>query len=299
MELKKPVHEVNFVKGIEPPIVCMLREATQTKLPPEQRTPHYHNYIEFLIGMDTCNVTAWVAGDEISFQTGDLLIINANVPHDFEIHLPISRYICIKVFPEVIYFSKNPMYDLKYVLPFLQHNLMSYQFFSQKELDGSGIFEAMKEMLQEWNEQKYGYEIALKSLFMQIFLWIIRYNRKKETSVPLSDSDVSSETFFLIQKSLEYINMNYAEVTEAEAAAKVNLSYSYYSRLFRRVVGKNFNDYLSTVRINEAERLLLAGELSVTEIAHATGFATSSHFIEKFRKIKKVTPKQYRMNWRG
>ena len=81
-------------------------------------------------------------------------------------------------------------------------------------------------------------------------------------------------------------------VTEADAASFVNLSYSYYSKLFRRVVGKNFNDYLTTVRINEAERLLLSTEQTITEIALATGFATSSHFIEKFRKIKNITPKQ-------
>ena len=189
------------------------------------------------------------------------------------------------------------MYDIKYVVPFLQHNLIPYQFFSQEELIGSGIGEIMQNMLDCWTEEQYGYEIAIKSMFLQIFLWIIRHNHETNRILMAPSSELSYENVRLIQKSVEYINENYTDITEADAAANANMSYSYYSKLFRRVVGKNFNDYLTTVRINAAERLLLSSELSVTEIAHTTGFATSSHFIEKFKKLKKTTPKQYRLNW--
>lgn len=284
--------------GVESPIQCLLCQPPTKKAENPTRRPHYHQYIEFLIGKSNCRINVWIAGEELTLTEGDLLVINADVPHSFDHANQKGAYICVKVLPKMIYFSENPMYDSKYVIPFLQNNLLPYQFFEKSVLANSGVLETMQNMLDCWLKQDYGYEIAIKSMFLQVFLWIIRYNRQNNRTPMTPSFEISYENIGLIQKSVEFINKNYADITEADAAANVNMSYSYYSKLFRRVVGKNFNDYLTTVRINEAERLLLSSDLSVTEIAYATGFATSSHFIEKFRKLKKITPKQYRLNWK-
>ncbi len=280
--------------GVEMPIECLSRSVLGPKKRPPNHKPHYHNYIEFLFGLESCGVDARIAGQRVRFSAGDLLVINASVAHDFDHMLPKNRYICIKVLPEVIYFSENPMYDVKYVVPFLQHNLNPYCLFSAKELEGSSLPAIFHEMLRSWRNREYGYEIALKSLFLQVFLWIIRKNHTSGRSPAEPRADISYENTILIQRSLTYINKNFADLTEADAAAYVNMSYSYYSRLFRRVVGTTFQEYLTTVRINEAERLLLSTDLSITEIGLATGFSTGSHFIDKFKKHRGKTPKQYR-----
>lgn len=282
--------------GMDIPIECIRLCPENSKSSSKSILPHYHDYIEFLFGLTNCDAVAWVAGEEVPFGEGDLVIVNSYVAHDCVCRQP-SNYICIKILPEVIHFSENSMYDVKYVLPFLQHDLLPYQFFDRSELKGSQICDTVKAMMEHWTQQEYGYEIALKSLFLQIFLWIIRYNHAHNRTPMEPAADISYENIRLIQKSMDYIHENFADIGETEAAAYVNMSYSYYSRLFRRVVGKNFNDYLTTVRINAAERMLLTSSRSITEIAHATGFATSSHFIDKFRKCKNTTPKQYRMRW--
>ncbi len=299
LKVQQPFQENMHIRnGVESPIQCLLCKTPTKKTQSSIRRPHYHQYIEFLIGKENCRIDTWIAGEKLSLSEGDLLVINAEVPHSFDHSRQTGSYICIKVLPKMIYFSENPMYDSKYVIPFLQNNLLPYQFFKRTELEGSGISTIMQSMLDCWTAQEYGYEIAIKSLFLQVFLWIIRYNHKNGRTPMDPSSEVSYENIRIIQKSVEFINKSFAEITEADAAAKVNMSYSYYSRLFRRVMGKNFNDYLTTVRINEAERLLLTSDRSVTEIALATGFSTSSHFIEKFRKLKKITPKQYRLTWK-
>ncbi len=280
--------------GVEIPIECLIRVPIRPHGAPLRLNPHYHDYIEFLFGLEGCDVEAWIAGERVHFGTGDLLIINANVAHDFDHKLPKNHYICIKVLPEVIYFSENPMYDVKYVVPFLQHNLNPYRFFDSQKLCGSDVPKILSEMIRCWRGQDYGYEIALKSLLLQVFLWVIRYDHRCGHNPMEPSAEISYENVMLIQRSMEYINQNYADVTETDAAAFVNISYSYYSRLFRRVVGKSFNDYLTTVRINEAERMLLSSDLSVTEIGLAAGFSSGSHFIDKFKKHRGKTPKQYR-----
>ena len=83
----------------------------------------------------------------------------------------------------------------------------------------------------------------------------------------------------------------------AQAAATVNMSYSHYSRQFKRIMGRSFREYINAVRISAAENLLLTTDMSVTDIALASGFATSSHFIESFKKHKKITPAKYRQLW--
>lgn len=283
--------------GLDLPIECLLLSPKDTKSSSKRHPPHYHDYIEFLFGLEDCDVSAWVAGEWVDFKTGDLLIINANVSHNFIHRLPKNRYICVKILPEVIYFSENPMYDVKFVVPFLQSNLIPYQKFDRTVLENSGIPEALIAMMDAWTKQEYGYEIELKSRFLQTFLWVIRHNQAHHRSTMETEEKIPYETVRLVQKSLHYINENFANLTEADVAAHVNLSYSYFSKLFRRVVGKSFHEYLTTVRINEAERLLLSTDLPITEIALASGFATSSHFIETFRRVRQTTPKQYRLNW--
>ena len=275
----------NQRNGLDLPIECLFQCPSQTKSGKSRHPPHYHDYIEFLFGLEDCCVDAWVAGEEVNFSSGELLIINAGVAHDFTYRLPKNRYLCVKILPEVIYFSENPMYDVKFVAPFLQSNLNPYQKFDRSALSDSPLPIALQSMMTTWTRQEYGYEIELKSLFLQVFLWVIRYNYA-HGRIPMEiGSDISYENIRLVQQSLDFINENFIDITEADAAAHVNLSYSYYSKLFHRVVGKNFHSYLTSVRINEAERLLLSTDLSVTEIAQSSGFATSSHFIETFRKI--------------
>ena len=73
-----------------------------------------------------------------------------------------------------------------------------------------------------------------------------------------------------------------------------NMSYRYFSRIFKRVMNKSFNDYLNFVRITEAEKLLTATDMNITEIAYATGFSSSSYFIKIFSKYKNVSPSRFR-----
>lgn len=283
--------------GTELPIECLNLHFKQTRNV-LHHIPHYHDYIEFLFALEPCETTVWVAGERVCMRTGDMVVINSNVTHDFFHMLPFNRYICIKVVPEVIYFSENSAYDIRYVIPFLQDRLTLYRQFRREDLENTEIPQAFADMVKESEGRKFGYEIALKSLILKIFLWMIRYDTPEDGVGEREQEAVPQENFRLIRQSVEYINRNFADVTEGEAAAVANMSYSHYSRMFRTVMGKNFHDYLNSLRIREAERLLLSTDLPVVEIALACGFATSSYFIERFRRAKGYTPGQYRLNWR-
>ncbi len=258
------------------------------------RPPHYHDYIEFLYAAGDCDISVWIAGKTVDFRSGDFIIINSNTPHTFFSRLEQNEYICIKALPEVVSISEKSYFDAKYVAPFLENNLVRYQLFGGAEIADTDIPKLFSEALKEWKTKEYGYEVSLRSLVFRIFLWTIRRNYQKGENVLLVDGESSIENVALIHRAAELINESFATVTEAEAAASVNMSYSHFSRLFKRVMGKSFKDYLTATRINAAERMLAAPGMSITEIALACGFATGSHFIDRFKREKGITPRQYR-----
>ena len=177
-------------------------------------------------------------------------------------------------------------------MPFFKNSIEGYQQFKIEEITDGSICECFRSCLREWRSREYGYEVALKSHVMSIFLWTVRHCRQRFPTAQAEDINHR-----LIQRSLDYINSNYAEVTEADAAAVAGMSNSHYSREFGRCVGRSFRDYLLLTRINAAEKLLLLTDMSVTEIALASGFATSSHFIERFKRLRGMTPSKYRQTW--
>lgn len=72
------------------------------------------------------------------------------------------------------------------------------------------------------------------------------------------------------------------------------MSHSHFAACFKRMMHVPFSSYLQFVRVRKAERLLLDPALSITQIALETGFNDSSYFIKHFRRIRGMTPLQYR-----
>ena len=98
-----------------------------------------------------------------------------------------------------------------------------------------------------------------------------------------------------IRKALRYMAENYNEHLElAQVAEFVGLSPSYFSNLFRRVVGVTFREQLCRIRVEESKLLLLTQKYSLADIAIAMGFPDQSYYCKVFKRIVGVTPGKYR-----
>ena len=86
-------------------------------------------------------------------------------------------------------------------------------------------------------------------------------------------------------------------ITRDDLARRVSLSPEYFSRLFRRVTGSSFHDYLTDLRLSHARRLLLEGELTITEIARRVGFEDPYYFSRVFRERVGCSPSEYRRGY--
>ncbi|MFY1691683.1 AraC family transcriptional regulator [Plantactinospora sp. WMMB782] len=88
-----------------------------------------------------------------------------------------------------------------------------------------------------------------------------------------------------IRRAVRYVERRFREpLTLAEVAAYVHLSPNYFSERFGQVVGVSFQSYLQTRRLRFARSLLASTGLGVTEICHAAGFNSPSHFGRAYRR---------------
>ncbi|BDB27298.1 helix-turn-helix domain-containing protein [Cupriavidus sp. P-10] len=86
---------------------------------------------------------------------------------------------------------------------------------------------------------------------------------------------------------------NSDELRLAKLASLVHTSPYHFARLFKAALGITPHRYVMDLRIKEAQRLLRAG-LTIAEIAVRTGFASSTHMSDVFRRRMGVSPSQYR-----
>ncbi|GAE92206.1 two-component response regulator [Gracilibacillus boraciitolerans JCM 21714] len=98
-----------------------------------------------------------------------------------------------------------------------------------------------------------------------------------------------------VQQAIEYIDMHFEqELTLKEVANQVHLNPSYLSALFKEELQITFSEYVTRKRIQEAKKLLLSTDLTVSEIAEKSGYQTSKYFIKLFKQFENTTPNGFR-----
>ena len=99
----------------------------------------------------------------------------------------------------------------------------------------------------------------------------------------------------LVREACGYMDERYMQnCTLGEIAEYVHVSPNYLHTLFRREMGITPLEYVMQKRIGRAKRLIMAGEMTLLEIALGTGFCSQSHFNRVFRERTGETPVAYR-----
>ena len=98
-----------------------------------------------------------------------------------------------------------------------------------------------------------------------------------------------------VQNAIAYIKEHYSERITLDTVAKENaFNPTYFSEMFKQETGKNFSDYLLSVRIEEAKKMLRNGNMKIYEIAEAVGYKDTKYFSQIFEKTVGMKPNAYR-----
>lgn len=108
-------------------------------------------------------------------------------------------------------------------------------------------------------------------------------------------SAVTLSQYQKIRQAVFFINDSYrTDLRFVDAAREAGMSPSHFSRIFRKVMGLSYQDYLNSRRITKAASLLRTSALTVTEIALSVGFTDPTGFGRIFKRLTGYTPSGYR-----
>ncbi len=84
-----------------------------------------------------------------------------------------------------------------------------------------------------------------------------------------------------------------SDISLEDIASEVNMSYSWFRRIFKEYTGFSPASYISEMKMERAKSMLLTSELSVKEIAYRLNFESVSYFTATFKSRTGVTPSEY------
>lgn len=205
-----------------------------------------------------------------------------------------SVYICVNFRPQLIYGQSNSLIRRDYVDPVL----FSPEMQVIPLIDApwhKEICRLLRELGETDNAQQYGYEISLTILLLRIWKLIFENNRsiiEAKTSITFAEKQ-------RIKALQHYIHKNYMEkITLADIADSAHICRGECCRIFKRILHITPICYLVNYRIKQSIKLLSTTDLNISEIAHQTGFGSSSYYSECFKKEMKCTPLEYRRQFR-
>jgi two-component system, response regulator YesN len=108
-------------------------------------------------------------------------------------------------------------------------------------------------------------------------------------------SAVTLSQYHKIQQAVRFINDNYrTDICLDTVAWEARMSPAHFSRIFKKVMGLSYQDYLNSRRITKAKNLLRTSPWNVAEIAVSLGFADPTGFGRIFKKLTGRTPSAFR-----
>ena len=108
-------------------------------------------------------------------------------------------------------------------------------------------------------------------------------------------------THISVRRALKHIGQNFQEeITLGELAGAAGVSPSHLCYLFKSSLGITFKTLLGMVRIEKAKQLLIKNaQHRITDISLEVGFGDLSHFEKTFKRMLKVSPREYRRQRMG
>ncbi|MFE5317748.1 AraC family transcriptional regulator [Paenibacillus sp. NPDC056579] len=248
-------------------------------------TPHFHPFYEIYYLLQG-ERTYFINGNIFTARRGDMILVN---PYD--VHRTTSTD--VQEFERILVNFSETFAPIEGspggspFLPFVQGSRLLR--FSIK--DQTIIEQMMRDMLAECEQQQEGYVDYVKSVMRQLLIKIYR----ESTSSRQEPLQYAHPMHQKISEIATYLNGHFHEnVTLEQIAKQFYISTSYLSRVFKKVTGFHFREYLQLIRVKDAQRLLRETNEKVLIIAEKTGFEHVAHFNTTFKKVTGMTPLRYR-----
>ena len=234
-----------------------------------------HSNIEVIL-LYSGKTKVWVENKSAELaKTGDAIIIFPNQNYRFETQEK-EEYFLLSA-------------DIKYLGEFLRllssyspaHNVI------KDAMNDSELCELAKNAQKTCLENKSDYRDTMLKGYVTAFLGkIFSMTELKKNEIEKTDT---------LSEIMSYCNINFREKLSLQTLEHdLHINKYYISHIINEKLGESFNDYLNSIRINEACKLLLESKKSIKLISAEVGFGTVRSFDRAFKRQKGETAREYR-----
>ncbi len=228
---------------------------------------------------------------EYTVHQGDGFFINSNVLDMKKNAAPGERTLEINHIFHPIFLSGHfkSRFEKKYLTPIINDHRIEVHIIRRGQRISDKILTDLHR-LKELQSHK-NIEFQTRNILSETWLLLledIQLNYKKSKRSKFEQPD-------RIRSMLSFIHNHYKDkITVAQVADAVGISEREAIRSFRKSLDQSPIEYLISYRLNEAKKMLLNSNVSITEICYQCGFSDSSYFGKVFRKAYGITPKEFR-----
>ncbi|WP_409343049.1 AraC family transcriptional regulator [Paenibacillus sp. MBLB4367] len=249
---------------------------------------HYHKELELLY-VERGTMEVMIENEEpCTLHAGDVLLVGSSQLHNTrkKTDEPVS-YIVLQ-FDLQPYFDPAMMVHYRFFAELEQPlSRLNYMFRQNADVNRE-VGGIIMDMHGEMNDRSRGYEIAASMLMKKILLLLVRNDRQELLQ------EYDTEGMSVIRPVIEHVDRHLeTRILLEDVSGLANMSYSYFSRYFKKVMGISFIDFVNVRRIRKAERLLLTQDSSINRVAEQVGITNMAHFYELFRRYNECSPKEY------
>ena len=226
----------------------------------------------------------------IDIKKHDLIVIGKNVRHQLSYKAKSQPTVSVINFSDDIFgcFSFG-----KSLRGFLNRLEEDKRIVSTNDYRLRDVPLLLKEMLFEIKSEFAEYQRLIILKLLEILLLLKRYHSERNPSRGKPRHFSATEN--KVVETLRYIEINYfRKLTLDEMARIAYISKRQYIRIFKKISGKTFVEFLNGVRINHAKQLLQQDNSKIATVCFETGFEDVSYFYKIFKEFTGTTPKSFK-----
>ncbi len=262
------------------------------KMDPHSHKIHSHSNFE--LNLITAGWGRRIVGNHISsYGPGDLVLLGSNVSHCWEV------------------LEQGDGTEPECVVTHFYENIISSDFFNIPELES--VVDLLKKsksgiLFKGPKTQKVAVAlnlmVDLKGLeryiqLLKVFNLLLKIEDREYLALPSAMPNSYAKDREQIDKIYEYVFQNVQEgINLTDAAKLVYMEPSSFCRYFKKKTNRTFIEYVKSVRIGIAAKLLAETDKPVTHICYECGYNNLANFNHYFKVIMKKTPSEYRKDFR-
>ena len=251
---------------------------------------HWHATLEINVCASGLLKTSTQRGEYI-VREGDAVLVNANVLHRNEAYEGAPG-VCVQTHMfdrSLVAAAELP--QRRYVAPVVECTLLDALPLFRKNAEHRAVLEALDRAFEAAGEEKDGYELEICGLLNRAWQGVYALALPViGARQPLPRMETAR-----LKQMLGFIREHFAEdISPADIAAAAGVCERECFRCFKQELGTTPLSSLTDFRVRKAAELLRETDRSVTDIASACGFATSSYFGKVFRRRMNLSPLAYR-----